>query len=228
MDAWQFLWEYYLRTDLLIVQLPVAGPTDGILPLAVSFSCFLGGLVWLPGPSGVQGSLEHFQPLRRHSRPPGKWVYHFQGRLRQCKCTTEVRDLQCHVKKGCSDSHCTMPPADFNRCPPSFRRDHYQHSTAPMVTTLLFHLLLYQGAAPAGWASLAITNLLMGLDVLTVQIRPCSHGAHWEELSFSNYPLEKGQTESNLLPYKNCTLFWKSKCKLFINFVTISKGRGKQ
>lgn len=124
MDAWQLLWEYYLRTDLFIVQL--------------LFSCILGDLFGFRVPVASRGAWSTFSLLRNHSRPSGKWVHHFQGCLRQSGCTTEVRDLQCRVKQGCSDSHCTMPPADFNRCPTWFRRDHYQHSTTPMVSTLPF------------------------------------------------------------------------------------------
>lgn len=146
-------------------------------PRYLLFSCFLESLVWLLGPNDIQGSPEHFQTLRSPSRPSGEWAHHFQGWVRQSECPTDVRELQSHFKQGCSDSHCTTPPADFNRCPTSFKRDHYQHSTAPMVTTLFFNLLLYQGTASAMRAPLSITNLLMRLYVLTVQIRPCSHGA---------------------------------------------------
>lgn len=107
-------------------------------PRCLLFSCFLEGLVWLLGPNDIQGSPEHFQTLRSPSRPSGEWAHHFQGWVRQSECPINVRELQSHFKQGCSDSHCTTPPADFNRCPTSFKRDHYQHSTAPMVTTLLF------------------------------------------------------------------------------------------
>lgn len=139
MDTWQLLWEFYLRTDLLIVQLPTAGLTGGILPLAVScFPAFWSSLVWLPAPTEIQGSREHSQPLRSHSGPSQGWVHRFQGLLQQPECTAEVRELQSHFKQRSSESHYTTPPADFNRCPTSFKRDHYQRSTTPVVTTLIF------------------------------------------------------------------------------------------
>lgn len=93
-------------------------------PRCLLFSCFLEGLVWLLGPNDIQGSPEHFQTLRSPSRLSGEWAHHFQGWVRQSECPTDVRELQTHFKQGCSDSHCTTPPADFNRCPTSFKRDH--------------------------------------------------------------------------------------------------------
>lgn len=176
------------------------------------FSCFLEGPVLAP--SEIQGSQEHSQPLRSHSGPSWGRAHHLQGLLRQPGCTTEVRELHSHFKQRCSESHRATPPTDFNRCPTSFKRDHYQSRTTPVVTMLKnLNLLLYEGVAPAEQSSLSITDLLMRLYLLTVPIRLCSRGAHREVPSFCSYPSETRLTESNPLPHKNCMLFWKSKCK---------------
>ena len=103
------------------------------------FSCFLEGpglapsSHWNPREPGAlaasQKSLRAFTGLSPlFSRTPLTTWMHHRGK----------RELQSHFRQTCSESHCTTPPADFNRCPTSFKRDHYQRSITPMVTTLIF------------------------------------------------------------------------------------------
>lgn len=180
----------------------------GILPLAVS--CF--PAFWF----GSQLPLKPRSTLSLSEVTPGlhgAGVQHFPGRLQQPERTAEGRELQPRFRQRCSESRCATPPADFNRCPTSFRRDHYRPVQPQRLLLRHLNLLLHRGVAPAAWASLSITDLLMRLYLPTAQLRPCSHGARREVLSFSTYPSETRLTESNPLPYRNCMLFWKSKCK---------------
>lgn len=93
----------------------------GILPLAVScFPAFWFGSQ-LPLKSRSTLSLsEVTQGLH------GAGVQYFRGLLQRPARTTEGRELQSHFRQRCSGSRCATPPADFNRCPTSFRRDHYR------------------------------------------------------------------------------------------------------
>lgn len=206
-DAWQLLRELYPRTDSLIVQLPTAGFTGRILPLAVScFPVFWNGLVWLPALLEIQRSQEDSQPLRSPSGPSQGWAHSYQGPFWQPECTP--------FQAGMFWESLHNTSSDFSRCPASFKRDCYQCYTTPVVTMLEnVNFLLYQGVAPAVRASLSITDLLMRLHLLTVQIRLCSHDAHREVLFSCRYTSETRLTESNPLPHKICMLFWKSKCK---------------
>lgn len=118
-------------------------------PRCLLFSCFLGGLVWLLGPSSSQACLEHFQPLRSHSRLSGGWrgwwVHHFQGWLRQSECTREVRELQSHFKQGCS-AQCLLQI--LIGVPPHSRETITSTVQLQWLPHCYFNLLLYQGAAP--------------------------------------------------------------------------------
>lgn len=72
--------------------------------------------------------------LRSHSGPSWGWTIIFKGY--SDNLNAPETKLQSHFKQRCSECHCTRLPADFNRCP-TFKRDHYQHSTTPVVTTLI-------------------------------------------------------------------------------------------
>lgn len=125
MDAWKLLWEYYLRTDFLIVQLPKAGLTDGMLPLALScFPALLGAWFSFQVSAASRGAWSSFSLWEVTQGLQGNASIIFKYGLDPL--TTNVRELQSHFKQGWWDSHCTMPLADFNRCPTSFKRDHYQ------------------------------------------------------------------------------------------------------
>lgn len=93
----------------------------GILPLAVScFPAFWFGSQ-LPLKSRSTLSLsEATQGLH------GAGVQYFRGLLQRPERAAEGRELQSRFRQRCSESCCATPPADFNRCPTSFRRDHYR------------------------------------------------------------------------------------------------------
>lgn len=149
--------------------------------------------------------------LRSHSGPSWGWTIIFKGYSdnlnapqRQSCNPISSRDALSVTAQGFLQILIGVPPSR-------------ETITNTVQLQWLLHwylnLLLYPGVAPAAQAWLSITDLLMRLHLLTERIRLCSHGAHWEVLSFSSYPSETGLTESNPLSYKNCTLFWKSKCK---------------
>lgn len=197
---------------------------DGILPLTAScFPAFWEDWFGFQVPAASRGAWSTFSLWEVTQGLQGDESIIFKDWLRQSECTREV--MQSHFKQGCPDSNCTMPPADFNRCPTSFKRNHYQHSTAPVAATLLFQSASLSRCCPScvGIARCyQPVNETLCTDSTDQALFPwCTL---WRAFLLQ-LPLRK--TEPNLLPYKNCMFLWKSKCKLFINFVTMSKGREK-